>query len=734
METSPELCDICRHIKLEDYFSQAEYPGTVELGPFQDIDKKKDRCLLCRLVVQALNGHSRDHWKPGVYPVEVCYLGRYSGRTNQVVLDVWFNSTSETLRDSSWGYDTTQCQILSVQPCRPVCTEDDDAGAISRGRILGEKVDLTLIRGWLERCTSSHGPKCNNNPRPYTREVPGPRLLLIDVQSMKIAECEWTSRYLALSYVWGATSNKSLTSTKANIQHLKQDAALREVRDELPRAINDAIDLTKAVGETYLWVDALCIVQDDDRSKAIYIPRMDQIYGNAFATFVTLCNDKAPGGSELPGVTHPRILVQSPVEIAGLHLVPRLPPLISVDQRSVWSSRAWTFQEGIFSRRYLFFAEHQVFWQCRTACHSEDCADEHMEDRGAGSVVFPDRRFNALEMMGTVSDPRRQFNVYELLVGPYSPRSLTIPADSLAAFSGVISALQDSFGWKFASALPESLFDLALLWRPRTMAALRPRHPSGQKDTQNLPCKSPTWCWTAWNGNIHWAPWRFSIYAGQRVTIKTEVTGFWIVDSGSLSQIKRGLASDSNADMPKYAEVEKPVPVAPALVFEAKTVNAKAYDISEPQLDQCGLWDSEKAGSGLSRYFRNIASNSLWIYDGSGKHCGKLSGLSPDSWRAQCGDHHTRHELVLLSRSIQDEVTQAAIQAFRGGFPPEYASAWEYYEDVFDTRCYSYKRDWALNIMLVRWEDGVAERVAVGQMHADAWNEARQESKVITLA
>ncbi|KAK8044395.1 hypothetical protein PG993_004419 [Apiospora rasikravindrae] len=671
MESSPELCEICGHIRLQDYFSQAEYPGTVELGPFQDIFSKKNRCPLCKLVIQTLNGHSRDHWKTGIYPVEVCYLGRYSGRTHHSVLDVWFSSTSETLRNSSWGYDTTQSQILPIQQCRTVCTGYNEKEAIGCGRVLGEKVDISLIRGWMERCASSHGLKCNSNSRPYTGEVSGPKLLLIDAQRMKIAECDWTSRYLALSYVWG-TSNKSLTSTKANIQHLQRDGALRELQHELPRAIRDAIELTKAVGETHLWVDALCIVQDDDRSKAVYIPRMDQIYGNAFVTLVTLYN-RAPDGSALPGVTHPRALVQSPVDIAGLHVVPRLPPLISVEQSSVWNSRAWTFQEGIFSRRYLFFAEHQVFWQCRTAYHSEDCADEHMEDRGVASVVFPDRRFNALEMMGTVSDPRRQFNVYELLVGPYSPRNLTIPADSLSAFSGVLSALGASFGWRFASALPEPLFDLALLWRPRTMASLRPRQSSssGQKNTIQLltTCTSPTWCWTAWSGNVHWAPWRFSIYAGQRVTIKSEVAGFWIKDSGGLRQIKRGLPSESDAGMPRYTKEEKAATVASTLVFEAKTINAEAYEISAPRIDQCALWDSEKPGGGLSHYFHNIASNSLWIYDSSSKHCGKLSGLTSDSWRAHFMNQHSRHAFVLLSRSIQDEVTQAALDAFRGGFP-----------------------------------------------------------------
>lgn len=59
-------------------------------------------------------------------------------------------------------------------------------------------------------------------------------------------------------------------------------------------------------------------------------------------------------------------------------------------------------------------------------------------------------------------------------------------------------------------------------------------------------------------------------------------------------------------------------------------------------------------------------------------------------------------------------MTQAAILHFQDHVPLEYPSDREYYEEIFDTRYYSYKKDWALNVMLVRWENDLVERVAVG--------------------
>ncbi|KAH6646792.1 heterokaryon incompatibility protein-domain-containing protein [Truncatella angustata] len=717
METHSKLCDTCQHVKLEDYLYQAKYPGTVELGRFQDVAKKSD-CPLCRLVIQALNIYSRQYWKAGVYPVEVCYLGWHVEKSNQPVLDVWFNSTSETLPDGMWGHSTTLGQIIPLY--QPLAHTASEAGVIGRTQLVGEKIDISRLRGWMNSCASFHGPNCNP-PKLHITERPDLRLLLVDVRRMRLAECDWGSRYVALSYVWG--SSKSLVCTKTNIHHLQKDGSLRKLRGELPRAINDAIDLTDAVGEAYLWVDALCIIQDDNSSKDVYISRMNQIYGNAYVTLVTL--NGLSDDSALPGVTHSRILVQSPVEINGLHLVPRLPELSFVEQFSAWSRRAWTFQEGILSRRCLYFAEHQVFWQCRTAYQAEDNADDHdqdVSDFGRG------RRVNALDRESG-NDRRMQFNIFESLVKQYSPRDVTFSADALNAFAGILSAMTESFGWKFAYALPESLFDLALLWRPMFSATMRPRWSSGQSEESF--CTSPTWCWTSWRGDIFWSPWRLQSFAGQEVTLKTEIVSFWVQDSGGLRQIRRGRALDSDAEITGYTAGEQITPES-ALVFEAKTINIEAYSISEPRIDQCALWNGDKAGINLSDYFRNNMSHSSWIYDSSGQHCGTLDAFKLDAEITPC-KNYPRYDLVLLSRSGQGEVTQAAIEHFQDRLPPEYPFNVEYYEEIFDTRHYSYKTDWALNIMLVRWKNNLAERVAIGQMHVDSWNEALQESSLITL-
>ncbi|KFA45491.1 hypothetical protein S40293_10281 [Stachybotrys chartarum IBT 40293] len=659
MEIPSQLCDTCQHVKLQDYLSDSTYPGTVELGSFQEI-VKKDHCPLCRLIIQVLSAHSAEHWQAGIYPVEVCYLGRQNEQSDTPELEVWFNSTSETLPEGMWGHSTTLARILPL----------------GRARIVGDKVDITRIQGWMKSCASLHGLECNP-PVLYNREKPSSDLLLIDVEKMRLVACDWGSRYLALSYVWG--SPNGLKTIKANIRDLHDDGALRKLKDKIPEAIRDAIDLTRAIGETYLWVDALCIVQDDPHSKSLYIPRMNHIYGNAQMTLVAL-NAKS-ASSPLPGVSRSRVPVQVHMEINDLHLISELPQLFEVAQQAKWTSRAWTFQEAILSKCCLYFTEQQVFWQCRKAYLSEDC-DHYYNAPNAVSGKMA----NAY-MRDTGNDPRMQFFVLESLVKQYSQRDLTYAADSLLAFTGILSALTDRFGWGFASALPEPLFDLALLWRPMYGINRRPRSPyHGEKVEPSL-CTSPTWCWTAWHGDLFWDPWRLDSFVGHDVTVMTEVASFWMNDTGELRRVRRGQELDCNIEAP-IRGATKQAPVTSVLIFEAKSINAEAYDISQPRMDECALWENEMDGGGLSNYFRNQVSHSLWIFDAAGHHCGTFPSYRPNEFPLYDDNGGSHHEMILLSRSVQDEVSDLDVRDFQNHLPMEYPSAREYYEEIFDSRYY----------------------------------------------
>jgi hypothetical protein len=121
---------------------------------------------------------------------------------------------------------------------------------------------------------------------------------LIDVEEICIVEAPQGQEYVALSYVWGQA--EMLRLQRSNLEFLQKRGSLNLMT--MPATIADAAEVTKAIGERYLWVDALCIIQDDDADKTYFIPNMDTVYGCALLTIIALSGEGASAG--LPGIRH----------------------------------------------------------------------------------------------------------------------------------------------------------------------------------------------------------------------------------------------------------------------------------------------------------------------------------------------------------------------------------------------------------------------------------------------
>ncbi|RFU27685.1 hypothetical protein B7463_g8677, partial [Scytalidium lignicola] len=133
--------------------------------------------------------------------------------------------------------------------------------------------------------------------------------------------------------------------------------------------LHDAIDFVRELGEQFLWVDALCIVQDNDDQKYFQIHQMDLVYGAAVLTII--CAPPAPPPVIPDGLPDyrpgSRISSQVTENIQDLTLITTFVGLDSLVMYSRWDQRAWTFQEHRLSKRKLFFTELQLYFQCSCA-------------------------------------------------------------------------------------------------------------------------------------------------------------------------------------------------------------------------------------------------------------------------------------------------------------------------------------------------------------------------------
>jgi len=180
---------------------------------------------------------------------------------------------------------------------------------------------------------------------------------VIDCASRKIVPAYSLCEYVTLSYVCGPSGSGN------GLGSLEEGHCLG---DDIPRVMEDAIEVAKQLGFACLWVDKYCVDQEDEEAKGCVIRSMDGIHAGATLTLIAAAGDNPHHG--LPGVSTTRSRQQESIVIGGVRYVVFRNPKHEVE-RSSWSSRAWTYQEGLLSRRRLVFTESQVYFQClKTHC------------------------------------------------------------------------------------------------------------------------------------------------------------------------------------------------------------------------------------------------------------------------------------------------------------------------------------------------------------------------------
>jgi hypothetical protein len=169
------------------------------------------------------------------------------------------------------------------------------------GRVAESQADWQLLKRWLRLCEDVHGVEC----APLEAKTLMPKsdsrsrtFRVIDVEEMRIVEGEFGCRYLALSYSWGLVPSPCLTSV--NKAQLMEIHGLEPLVEDFPKTIRDAIDAVTRLGERYIWIDRLCLIQDDREDVLDGMQIMDSIYEGAIVCIVAAAGHDANGG--LPGV------------------------------------------------------------------------------------------------------------------------------------------------------------------------------------------------------------------------------------------------------------------------------------------------------------------------------------------------------------------------------------------------------------------------------------------------
>jgi hypothetical protein len=479
-----KLCDTCAHIDFHHILTHLVPQREVTLGSLEDIIIRTD-CAFCRLITVAIGLIMRPeelHRTASEVPVEV-------GMFNIMKDD---EGTLYDIAIALFPLSMGMHNAIRIQEL-PVSADN----SMFRGRILGASgIDFGLVQEWLHECESSDPSDTTKNE--FGVDDPFSPSYLIDVETTCVVMPRIDEvRYLALSYVWGGPQPVQLLLSNKDL--LMTPGGLCSASHTLPTTIDDAMLLTRRLGERYLWVDALCIVQDDFASKEPELRSMDRIYQYALLTIIAGHGTDANAG--LPGV---RPGSRSPVQhvevVQGMNLVNRLPTSRATIDCSVWNSRAWTYQERLLARRKLMVSEHQVSFTCE---HTEVERSEDVHDR----PIRPSQRawhdgelrnqvwqlsphcLNDLAPVGSTNTA-----IYTSIVQQFTNRNISFAADVLNAFLGVVQRLKPLFGGAFLLGLPANELDTQLLWQPLG--------PIVRRCTSEGNIVFPSWSWAGWVGPI----------------------------------------------------------------------------------------------------------------------------------------------------------------------------------------------------------------------------------------
>lgn len=340
--------------------------------------------------------------------------------------------------------------------------------------------NIDLMRSWIQQCIVNH-PRCQTDDDPLLPK----RVIDVGISPEMVVQLYESNgkraNYATLSHRWG--KNILLTTTK-NTLHARKQAIQWS---GLSKTFQDAVILTRLMGLRYLWIDSLCIIQDDAIDWQIESSNMARIYEKSY---VTISANNSTGMLLGPSAIRRSHSVQ--LEATDLYGEPKAiiirSPLdhekffasslegVGLDG-SEWehdyplSKRAWCFQERLLATRILHFTEEEVVFECKTHCECECGSIVHRKYGTPLKNLYSGITREAFTPTGLVTTA---WDGWKVVVSPYIQKDITNPLDILPALAGLASRVQSDELGQYVAGLWGNELALGLFWFADIVSSRKP--------------------------------------------------------------------------------------------------------------------------------------------------------------------------------------------------------------------------------------------------------------------
>lgn len=383
---------------------------------------------------------------------------------------------------------------------------DDPLSTILTGRHInqdsGSDACLSLMREWIHTCQMTHVECKWENKRPLPSRVVDVGSENPPVDPFVFVTDGAIGEWITLSHCWGG--QMPITTTTVNLDERRKGIGL----DELPPNFRDAIFLTRKLGFRYIWIDALCIVQDSHEDWTAESTQMFDIYAQASLNIALSAARNPQEGifatsNRDRGLAAPIFSVHSfssKHNVKGtLSIRPSMPsyPFVWMNNEPL-HKRAWVMQESILSPRRLDFGSCELKWFCHSSAKREGFPNA--EDSQPADSMASGRDLFKMPLCTTPVNPTATGQLdhrgplrwwYRTLYRSYIRRGITKHKDVLPAIAGVAEKIAERTAYHYRAGLWLEDIHRGLLWQSQWNVT-RP------SETSN-----PSWSWASidlpWN-------------------------------------------------------------------------------------------------------------------------------------------------------------------------------------------------------------------------------------------
>ncbi|EMD59529.1 hypothetical protein GGP41_004431 [Bipolaris sorokiniana] len=336
---------------------------------------------------------------------------------------------------------------------------------------------------WLRACDETH-QSCRRTTSPLPSRV----VLIQGPQNIKLHESNGeTEPYACLSHCWG--KKHIIRTTTSNLSLHKQQIKW----SRLPLTFRHAVSFAYRLGLKYLWIDSLCIIQDDVDDWRREGSKMAQIYSGAYITLAATASRDASGGCFRHGAKRSLFRLSYPDEKGSkldLYVRPRLKNASWVEGRAPLVPRGWTLQERLLSPRVLYFTHEELVWDCKT---KNDCECSIPPPFALLSNMCSLSWLNDKLHVTNGDDHSDSSKTWHTIIEQYTQQRLTYEKDVFPALQGISKMFSIYTKSRYLAGLWENTVISDLLWMRYSGIRRRPQI-----------WRAPSWSWASVVGDIYW--------------------------------------------------------------------------------------------------------------------------------------------------------------------------------------------------------------------------------------